>query len=272
MGRLRLVLLGLALLMAAALLLRPMLFRPRAPIETATAPIERPSPPPVVVSAPPTLERPDAFSAALERAPDYRRFFDRLRAAFPTEYERVAQAAGGASKGDLNVDTALSDAVRRVRQTRGVLAAKASNEALTRVFEQQLDVLKRLEVSDKRLCVDFLYSGASEGLAAFSAQNRGVIADMALAGLDAIADGQEAKIERGPPSDEDFAALESALAGKGVEKPIIEALLDGRSPEPSVEDARMCAAGRIYLETLRELPEEIRMRIYALAVELMARS
>ena len=57
-----------------------------------------------------------------------------------------------------------------------------------------------------------------------------------------------------------------------VEKPIIEALLDGRSPEPAVEDARMCAAGRIYLETLRELPEEIRMRIYALAVELMARS
>ena len=271
MGRLRLVLLGLALLMAAALLLRPMLFRPRAPVENAIAPIERPSPPPVVGVAPPAAVAPDALSAALERAPDYRRFFDRLRAVFPADYERVAEAAA-APKGDLNIDAALSDAVRRVRQTRGVLAAKASNDALARVFEQQLDVLKRLESSDKKLCVDFLYSGASEGLAAFSAQNRGAIADMALAGLDAIADGQDARIERGPPSDEDFAALETALTGKGVEKPIIDALLDGRSPEPAVDDARMCAAGRIYLETLRELPEEIRMRIYALAVELMARS
>jgi hypothetical protein len=34
----------------------------------------------------------------------------------------------------------------------------------------------------------------------------------------------------------------------------------------------MCAAGQTYLEVLRTLPEAARMRIYALSVQLMAKS
>jgi len=95
---------------------------------------------------------------------------------------------------------------------------------------------------------------------------------MAIAGLDAIVDGQAKKNERQPPTDADFLLLEKAMAGKGLSQPEIEALLDGKTPNPPLEDARLCQAGRVYLEMLKTLPEPVRLRIYALAVELMARS
>lgn len=271
MHQLRLVLLGLAALMAAALALGPGVFDWRAPprarhVEAPT--IEAPS---AVARIEPAVTR-TVLEAALDGASPYRRFFDRLHLAFPSDYERAETAAARQGSRNFNVDAALSDAARNLRQTRGILAAKASNASLSRVFERQLAVMRALALRDGRLCVDFLYGGASEGLTAFSADNRALIADLALAGLEAIYDGQTARVERRPPSDEDFAALEAALTARGLAKVEIEALLDGRTPEPALDDARMCRSGQVYLETLRELPEDIRLRIYALAVELMARS
>ena len=96
--------------------------------------------------------------------------------------------------------------------------------------------------------------------------------EMAIAGLDAIVDGQAKKNTRQAPSDADFALLEKGMAAKGLSQAEIEALLDGKTPDPPLEDARLCQAGRVYLEMLKTLPEPVRLRIYALAVELMARS
>ena len=80
------------------------------------------------------------------------------------------------------------------------------------------------------------------------------------------------EIERTAPTEADFKALKSALVAKGLDKVEIDALLDGKMPDPPLADARMCAAGQTYLETLRALPEAARLRIYGLAMELMARS
>jgi hypothetical protein len=66
--------------------------------------------------------------------------------------------------------------------------------------------------------------------------------------------------------------LENALTKRGLSKVEIDALLDGKTPDPPLEDARMCAAGQTYLDVLSGLPEPARLRIYGLAVELMARS
>lgn len=269
MHQLRLVLLALAALMGVALALGPSLLDWRRPgARHAEIPvIEAPA---AVARIEPSVQR-SVLEAALEGALPYRRFFDRLHLAFPADYERAETAAARQDARSFNVDAALSEAARGLRQARGILAAKASGPLLSRVFEMQLAVMRALATRDRRLCVDFLYGGASEGLTAFSADNRALIADLALAGLEAIHDGQSARVERGPPSDEDFAMLETALTAKGLEKAEIEALLDGRTPEPALDDARMCRSGQVYLETLRELPEDIRLRIYALAVELMAR-
>ena len=62
------------------------------------------------------------------------------------------------------------------------------------------------------------------------------------------------------------------MAAKGLSQAEIEALLDGKTPDPPLPEARLCKAGRVYLEMLKTLPEPVRLRIYALAVELMARS
>ena len=134
-------------------------------------------------------------------------------------------------------------------------------------------MLRALAAKDPRLCVHFLYGGESPGFFEFSAQNRLLVAAMAIAGIDAIHDGEIKRIDRPAPTGKDFDALEKALRAKGLDTPEIEALLDGKAwGDPPIGDAKMCRAGQVYLETLAAMRELTRLRIYGLAVELMARS
>ncbi|PWB81920.1 MAG: hypothetical protein C3F11_13650 [Methylocystaceae bacterium] len=213
--------------------------------------------------------------AIIAGAPEYARFFERLRDAFPADYETAIESLSAdrlAGAGEENVDYYLAEAVRLLRQSRGILAAKAEPEPLARVFDLHLEVLRAIAAQDKRLCVAFLYGGVDQEFHSFAAGRRALVADMATAGLEAIFSGQAKKIERTPPNEADFRALESALAARGLGKIEIDALLDGKSPDPPLDDQTMCKAGQTYLEVLHALPEPIRLRIYGLAVELMARS
>jgi hypothetical protein len=233
-----------------------------------TAPIS-PAPPAARAAARKSIE------ARIAQVPEYQRFFDRLRLALPSQYEATLNGFADrlvATGKEQSVDAYLSEAVRDLRQARGALAAKADGAALARIFDVQLAMLDALSKTDQRLCVDFLYGGASEAFYQFSAKNRQLAGDMAIAGLEAIVDGQTKENTRQTPTDADFALLEKAMAAKGLSQSEIEALLDGKTPDPPLQDARLCQAGRVYLEMLRTLPEPVRLRIYALAVELMARS
>lgn len=215
------------------------------------------------------------IEAKLFESPDYARFFDRLKLVLPSEYEAlieefVRREQAGAIV--TNVDFLMSEAVRSLRISRGMMAAKAGAPALAHIFEVQSSVLRALAAKEPRLCVDFLYGGASDAFFSFSSEHRPLVADMAVAGLEAIEDGQTQKIERQPPNDADFDLLEKALKSRSLNEIEIEALLDGKNPDPPIPDARMCDVGQIYLETLTTLPEPVKLRIYGLAVELMARS
>jgi hypothetical protein len=221
----------------------------------------------------------DAARQRLDRlivgAPDYDRFFKRLREAFPVEYTAALDMFAARlveSKHEESVDFYVSEAVRLLRQSRGVLAAKAEPDPLTKVFDIQLKVLRAIGEEDPHLCVAFLYGATDQDFASFATTRRPLVADMALTGVDAIASGQAKKIDRPAPTENDFKMLETALLAKGLGKLEIDALLDGKMPDPPLEDARMCAAGQTYLETLHTLPEAARLRIYGLAMELMARS
>jgi hypothetical protein len=215
------------------------------------------------------------IEAKFGESPDYARFFDRLRLVLPNEYEAVVddlvkRAQSGTP--NLNIDFIMSEAVRSLRLSRGTLAAKASAATITHIFDVQLRILRALAEREPKLCVDFLYGGASEAFFAFSAEHRSLVAEMAIAGLSAIENGQKEKIERVPPNDTDFDLLEQALKEHNLGETEIQALLDGKTPDPPIADARMCDIGQIYLETLTTLPEPVKLRIYGLAVELMARS
>ncbi|MGQ0444318.1 MAG: hypothetical protein ACT4O2_04100 [Beijerinckiaceae bacterium] len=166
----------------------------------------------------------------------------------------------------------MAEAARSLRLSRGILAAKAGPQALEHVFELHIAVLRALAAKDPHLCVDFLHGGESSGFFEFSAQNRGLVAALAIAGIDAIHDGDIQRIERPAPTGTDFDALESALRAKGLGTPEIEALLDGKASSPPIGAAKMCHAGQVYLESLAAMPESARLRIYSLAIELMARS
>jgi hypothetical protein len=209
---------------------------------------------------------------AIAAAPEYRPFFDRLRLVFPSDYDAALDAFAAGGAGADTVDFYLAEAVRRLRQARGVLAARAEPAALTRVFDLNLSVLRALAGEDKRLCAAFLYGGVDQDFHNFAARRRALVGEMAIVGLEAISSGRTRNEERAAPSDEDFRALEKALTERGLGKAEIDSLLDGKSPDPPFDDAKTCAMGQTYLEALRGLPEPIRLRIWGLAVELMARS
>jgi hypothetical protein len=96
------------------------------------------------------------------------------------------------------------------------------------------------------------------------------MAEQALAGLDAIDDGARKKIDREAPTPGDFDDLEKALLTHGLDKAAIGLLLDGKQPEPPISDEKACKNGLTYLETLKSMPDATRLRLYALALEVMA--
>ena len=280
MRELRLVLLGLAavlaLLLGGTFLLRA-IHGPPAPVATVSAPqtangIEPSEPRPALSVA---LK---AVRASIERsmadAPDYTRFFDRLRLVFPSEYDTIMDglAASNAQKKDVNPDVVMVDAVSALRRARGGLASKASDDALAQIFALQLKEMQELDTRDPHLCVAFLYGANGVGFVNFATDHRGLVADAAIAGLDAMNSGRMDNVQRGPPSDDDFQALDKALVDKGLTRPQIDALLDGKTADPPIADDLMCKAGQTYLETLGTLPADVRARLYGLAVDLMAKS
>ncbi len=208
-------------------------------------------------------------------ATDYAGFFDRLKTAFPVEYEgfltRAAERAAAAGETP-GADALMIEAAKDLRGSHGVLAAKADGPALDRFFAAKRAMLDALAAKNQTLCVDFLYGGGNGDFESFSRDHRGLLAAMATAGLDAISDGETRRIAREAPNDEDFHTLENALRAQGVSNAAIGALLDGKAPNPPLDDSEMCQAGQTFFQTLAALPEPARMRIYGFAVALMAHS
>jgi hypothetical protein len=273
MDMLRLVLLGLAAFVALLLswtFLQQANRSAKPPAEIATAQSSATQASPAEIAA---ARR--GIEEKLAAATEYAGFFDRLKTLFPTEYESFlahSSARAAAAGGKETADFLMIEAARALRLSHGVLAAKADRPALDHVFDMELAMLQALARDDQRLCVDFLYGGANGDFLKFSAENRTLFAAMASAGVDAINDGQIKRVQRPAPTAKDFQTLEQSLRAKGLDTAEIEALLDGKATDPSLDDRKMCRAGKIYLETLSALPEPARMRIYGFALELMARS
>lgn len=215
-----------------------------------------------------------AFAETLKSAPEYAAFFERLQSLFPSDYESFLAgfAKRFAARGEMgSADLLMVETVRSLRLSRGGLAAKAGSPALEHIFELQASMLRALGATDPHLCVDFLNGAESASFFEFSAQNRGLLAAMGMAGLDAIHDGEVQQVKREPPTQVDFDALEQALRERGLDSTVIGVLLDGKTSDPPIADAEMCRAGQIYLDALAAMPEPARLRIYGFAVELMAR-
>ena len=224
--------------------------------------------------APPAPPDPATLVARMLATPDYAPFFETLAARFPAESAQLKDsfAARAAADPAATADRFVADALKTLRETRGVVAAKADAPAMAGVFEAQGAMIAALRAADAKLCVDFVYGGASDAFMAFASANRAPFAAVARANLDAILDGAQKKIERERPTDEDFAALEAALRAKGMGDAEIAALLDGKTPDPPLPDERMCEAAGAYVAAMLALPDPARARMMALAIELMARS
>lgn len=211
----------------------------------------------------------------LADAKEYAAFFKLLRETFPADYavdlDRFAARAAASGQQE-TIDSYFTDAYRALRQTRGIVAAKAAPPLLTRVFDADAALLKSLGSADPHLCVDFIYGGATQAYFDFAAAHREMVAELGNAALAAIIDGQTRKMDREPPGDADFQSLEKALSGKGLNKTEIAVLIDAKAPDPPIPDARMCTIEQTNLAVLKSLPEAQRWRIYRLRVELMART
>ena len=181
---LRLVLLGLAGL--AGIVIGAALMQKAIRPETSSAPLiatasTRPGGPGMSPYEIDAARR--AFTEKLKTAPEYAAFFDRLKTVFPSEYESflAAFAQRSAASGEIaSADLLIAEAARSLRLSRGILAAKAGRQALEHIFELHFAMLRALAAIDPRLCVNFLYGGESPGFFEFSAQNRGLVAAMAI--------------------------------------------------------------------------------------------
>jgi hypothetical protein len=215
------------------------------------------------------------IEAELAGVHEYASVLERMKQAFPAETEAflAEMAQNTAASGEMpSADAMIVQAIKALRVTHGVLAARAEAPVLDQVFVIQRALLHTLASDDQHLCVDFLYGGTNGAFFRFAENHRDLIATFALANIDAIKDGQERQIERAQPTAQDLQLLEDRMREAGLDTPAIEAILDGRIGEPPLEDERLCEAGQIYLDTLAGLPDDVRQRIYGLAAELMARS
>jgi hypothetical protein len=248
--------------------------RPAVSPPNATAPQSSPIQPPP--AAAPVADAARArVESALRDAPELAKVFDQLRSDFPAVADRaISGAAGKLQSGSdkPSPDEVFGNAMRDLRQSSGVLAAKAGPEALGAIFERQAATLAELAKADPRICADYLYGGISPEYADFARAHRDLVAQAAQASLDAILDGRKQQIDRGIPSSDDFKLLEDGLTAKGLSADEISALLDGKSLDPPLPDDRLCSNARAYLEVLHALPPDPRLRIYGLSAELLARS
>jgi hypothetical protein len=245
---------------------------PQRPLSADTAPVTT-TPAPASPTQTALLAGRTRVSDRMAEAPEYRDFRNRFAATFPGDWTRALEVMSQrpeASQVD-TPDSIFVEALKNLRRSRGALAGKAGPDLLSAVFEQQMRLLAALSRTDKRLCVDYLFGEESQGFLDFARTHRTLAAGMGSATLDAIIDGSTKRIDRPAPSDADFAELEKILTQRGLGAAEIEALLDGRHPDPPIADDRLCDAGLVYLDVLKQMPEETRLRIYALAVELMSR-
>lgn len=232
------------------------------PESAPKAPAENPSDP----------QRLAALQDKLAQAAEYGPFLARLRTLYPADYDAAAKAAlsQGVEARDDAADLFVSVAVQTLRRDRGLLGAKAGGSALDKLFDAHGKVLKQLQADDPALCVDFLNGAPADRFAAFAGSHRALMADEAMAGLEAISDGAEKKIDREAPATADFDDLEKLMLAKGVDKAGVTLLLDGKAPDPPLSDAQQCQNGAVYLDAMKALPDLQRYRLYALALEVMA--
>ena len=237
------------------------------PARLPSIPVPRPPPP---VSAETPEER-------LADVPEFANFYGKLKTDFPHDYaavldrmttvqQRIVDRSGTPG------DAMIWEALRDLQQDQGVLASQAGSFALEGYFDARLSMLDSLAPLNARNCVDFLYGMTDESIVEFTASHHGLVATLAERQLAAIEDGRLRHADRAIPTDADFATLSTALAARKVTPQEIALLLDGATPDPPVPDHRLCDLGRIYLDTLRNLPADARQRVYGLAAELLARS
>ncbi|UDL95670.1 hypothetical protein LGH83_05510 [Lichenihabitans sp. PAMC28606] len=244
---------------------------PAQPAETTAATATAPDPATTAVSDAQRGRVEKAMQDAAELTPT----FDRIKNAFPAVAQRAVDGAAAKLKADTDrpsPDDVFANAVRDLRQSSGVLAAKAGPDSLGAIFDKQSAMLAELSQTDPHLCADYLYGGTSPAYADFAAGHRALVAQAAEATLGAILDGRKQQIDHGTPSPDDFKLVEDGLTAKGLSADEISALLDGKSLDPPLPDDRLCGNARTYLSVLHDLPLDPRLRVYGLAAELLARS
>lgn len=217
----------------------------------------------------------NALEDLVADAPEYQPFFKRLQESFPAEYEAILQAVKSkldASGTVQSVDFYVSDAIRLLRKSHGASVAKASPERMERVFDAQLAAMRAAASEDPRMCVGFLYGATAQDFEKMAASHRALIAEMAQARLEATADGEAAHAERPAPTEADVASLEKELSKRGLTNDELDVFLGGKIAQAGLDQSRMCVAGQSYLEALRALPLDVRMKIYSLLLEQMAHS
>ena len=269
----RWLLLGIALCLAGALAWNSSTRDAERSASVAPKRFERALPPPPTDAA--IADERRAIVASLAAAPEFAGYAERLSSAYPGDWNRLLDASALralTSRVSEAPEAFVTEAIRGLRRNRGVVATRAGAEAMTRVFDAQAALLAALSNADKRLCVDFMLGEINPAFLTFAATHRGLLAEMASSSLEAVISGESQAAAPATPTDADFDLLEAGLRQRGLDRTQIDALLDGKMPDPPISDASLCDAGLVYFDAMKALPDDARLRIYALAIKSLAKT
>ena len=211
----------------------------------------------------------------MKDVPQFATFYDALATAYPRLYDGIvdANARRLAEAGVLgSAETLFWDALRTLQQAQGIMAARAGPEVLTSFFDARLALLDALAPVDPKLCADFLYGTTDASIDTFSAQHRDLVASLAVKELAAVEAGHARSGDAAKPTSADIDLVASGMASRRLTPDEIAVLIDGKSADPPIPDARLCEMGRVYLSVLGALPPDVRQRVYGFAAELLVRS
>ena len=263
---------------------------PLAGPDVASAPARVAVPPaqmPPAADTPPSAETPqpslpqarDAIVAHVARVQEYQAYFQRLQVALPVQHAAILDRLAGddlaarlGGRPEAAIDLQMFEVSRSLRQSHGILAARADAGALQAIADGQAAMMLALAPGHPKLCADFFYGGAGQGFFDFLVAHRPLAARLHLAWLEAILNGKAHPVARPDPDEADIQMLDDALAARGLSRTAIDALLDSKLPDPALSDTEMCQAARDYLATLRALPEEPQLRLLSRSLALAARS
>lgn len=212
-----------------------------------------------------SAQRASTPKAEVERMLDERASADPMLSAiseaFPEEWEAMRSELADDVKSSISSSEVESRAHFRSRAfmlSKATSTAAASAASLVAVAKAEAGLISHLQGENQQACADFAVRGLQPGTD-LSPAALSLIGQAARARVLATREGVDSPVNRGPASDDDWAAVLGAMEARGASAENLQAFSN-----PSAATTRQQCDGGVYLyQALASLPQEQAAKVFA---------